>query len=58
LSQIRRLASGHRNRPLHGYELKHIVEQHMGDWTNIAFGSIFFALGKLAEEGYIEQVAT
>jgi DNA-binding PadR family transcriptional regulator len=46
-----------RDKPLHGYELKHIVEQHMGDWTNIAFGSIYFALGKLAEEGSIEQVA-
>ena len=46
-----------RDRPLYGYELKHIIEQHMGDWTNIAFGSIYFALSKLAEEGYIEQVA-
>jgi DNA-binding PadR family transcriptional regulator len=46
-----------RERPLYGYELKHIIEEHMGDWTNIAFGSIYFALGKLAEEGCIEQVA-
>ena len=30
----------------------------MGDWTNIAFGSIYFALGKLSEEGFIEKVAT
>ena len=47
-----------RERPLYGYELKHIIEDHMGDWTNIAFGSIYFALGKLAEEGFIEKVAT
>jgi DNA-binding PadR family transcriptional regulator len=47
-----------RERPLHGYELKHIIEEHMGDWTNIAFGSIYFALGKLADEGYIEKIAT
>ena len=46
-----------RERPLYGYELKQIIEEHMGDWTNIAFGSIYFALGKLAEEGFIEQVA-
>ena len=46
-----------RERPLYGYEIKHIIEEHMGDWTNIAFGSIYFALGKLAEEGFIEQVA-
>lgn len=43
---------------LHGYEIKHEIEEHMGDWTNIAFGSIYFALGKLAEEGLIENVAT
>lgn len=29
----------------------------MGDWTKIAFGSIYFALGKLAKESYIEQIA-
>jgi DNA-binding PadR family transcriptional regulator len=46
-----------RERPLYGYELKHIIEEHMGDWTNIAFGSIYFALGKLAEEAFIEKVA-
>jgi len=45
-------------RPLHGYEIKHIIEDHMGDWTSIAFGSIYFALNKLAEEGYIEEVTT
>ena len=47
-----------RERPLYGYEIKHIIEDHMGDWTNIAFGSIYFALAKLAEEGFIEKVAT
>jgi DNA-binding PadR family transcriptional regulator len=29
----------------------------MGDWTNIAFGSIYFALKKLSEEGFVEKVA-
>lgn len=47
-----------RERPLYGYELKSLIEGHMGDWTNIAFGSIYYALGKLAEEGFIDQVAT
>jgi DNA-binding PadR family transcriptional regulator len=47
-----------RERPLYGYEIKHIIEEHMGDWTNIAFGSIYFALRKLAEEEFIEKVAT
>jgi DNA-binding PadR family transcriptional regulator len=43
---------------LHGYELKHIIEKHMGDWTKIAFGSIYFALGKLQKEGFVEPVET
>jgi len=47
-----------RRQPLHGYELKHIIEESMGDWTSIAFGSIYFALGQLAEEGLVEKVAT
>lgn len=47
-----------RERPLYGYELKQIIEERMGDWTSIAFGSIYFALRKLAEEGSIEKVAT
>jgi DNA-binding PadR family transcriptional regulator len=45
-----------RRRPLYGYEIKHMIELVMGDWTNIAFGSIYFALRKLAEEGFIEKV--
>jgi len=45
-------------RPLYGYEIKQLIEEHMGDWTAIAFGSIYFALGKLDEEGFIEKVAT
>ncbi len=47
-----------RERPLYGYEIKHIIEDRMGDWTNIAFGSIYYALDKLEEDGLIEQVAT
>lgn len=44
-----------RKESLHGYELKHIIESHLGDWTNIAFGSVYFALGKLRDEGFIEE---
>jgi len=47
-----------RERPLHGYELKQIIEEEMGDWTSIAFGSIYFALKKMSQEGLIEKVAT
>jgi len=45
-----------RERPLYGYELKQIIEEHMGDWTSIAFGSIYFALDKLTEEKFVEKV--
>lgn len=41
-------------KPMHGYEIKHIIEEHMGDWTDIKFGSIYFSLSKLAEGNKIE----
>lgn len=47
-----------RKRPLYGYEIKQIIEEHMGDWTSIAFGSIYFALDKLAQEGFVDKVGT
>ncbi|MEU7879713.1 PadR family transcriptional regulator [Microbispora bryophytorum] len=41
--------------PLHGYEVRKTLElwgtQH---WANIAFGSIYHALGKMAQEGLLE----
>ncbi|WP_319560253.1 PadR family transcriptional regulator [Marispirochaeta sp.] len=46
-----------KEKPLYGYELKSIIEHYMGDWTNIAFGSIYFALRKLTEEGLVREVA-
>ena len=45
-----------RERPLYGYEIKQIIEEHMSDWTSIAFGSIYFALDKLADEKFVEKV--
>jgi len=47
-----------RGRPLYGYEIKYLIEQIMGDWTNIAFGSIYYALGKLSEESFVEKIGT
>lgn len=46
-----------RQRPLYGYEIKQVIEDHMGDWTSIAFGSIYFALDKLADDGLIEKTS-
>jgi DNA-binding PadR family transcriptional regulator len=42
-----------KEKPLHGYEIKQLIEEQMGDWTSIAFGSIYFALKKLFDEGFI-----
>lgn len=42
-----------REGPLCGYELKRIIERAMGDWTDIAFGSIYFALDRLAKDGFV-----
>ncbi|MGC9350232.1 MAG: PadR family transcriptional regulator [Anaerolineae bacterium] len=47
-----------REQQLYGYEIKQLIEEQMGDWTNIAFGSIYYALSKLDDEGFIERVAT
>ena len=47
-----------KDRPLYGYELKQEIEKHMGDWTSIAFGSIYFALNKMAKEGLVKKAAT
>lgn len=43
--------------PLHGYDLKRIIEREMGDWANIAFGSIYFALEGLAKDGFVTSEA-
>lgn len=45
-----------RRNPLYGYEIKQIIEEHMSDWTSIAFGSIYFALEKLAAESFVEKI--
>jgi len=42
-------------RPLYGDEIKQNIEEYMGDGRSIAFGSITFALDKLAEESYVDK---
>lgn len=41
--------------PLHGYEIKRIIEQEMADWSHVSVGSIYFALEKMAEEGFLKK---
>jgi len=48
-----------KNRPLHGYEVRHELELWSAEqWANVAYGSIYFALKKMAEEGLVEAVGT
>ena len=45
-------------KPLYGYEIKQLIIERMGDWADIKFGSIYFALNKLAKEGFLEREET
>src|SRR5262245_64169533 len=43
--------------PTHGYDVRRELESWRAErWANIAYGSIYFALNKMAEEGLIEVV--
>lgn len=45
--------------PTHGYEVRRELESwHAEEWANIAYGSIYFALNKLADEGLVAVTAT
>lgn len=40
--------------PRHGYELAQVIEKRrMREWTQIAFSSIYFVLGKLEKKGLV-----
>lgn len=57
MSAVRTLLLGILNdqQPRHGYEVKQILESWDADkWTNIGYGSIYFALKKMAEEGLLK----
>jgi DNA-binding PadR family transcriptional regulator len=43
--------------PAHGYSVRRELESWRADeWANIAYGSIYFALNKMAEEGLLQEV--
>lgn len=49
----------HWMQPVHGYDVRRELESwNANEWANIAPGSIYHALRKLAEEGMLEEVAT
>jgi len=44
-------------RPCHGYELEHIIEERgMRNWTELAFSSIYFVLNKLLRQGLSSSI--
>jgi DNA-binding PadR family transcriptional regulator len=45
--------------PIHGYDLRReLMTWHADQWANISFGSIYFALKKMAEDRLLEEVET
>jgi len=45
--------------PAHGYSIrKRLEEWNADEWANVAFGSIYFALNKMADEGLVVAVDT
>ena len=59
MSSIRLLILGvlQRKQPIHGYEVHRELEQwHADKWANVAYGSIYSALSKMAEEGLVKAI--
>src|SRR5579859_5607189 len=45
--------------PVHGYDVRReLLSWHADEWANIAPGSIYHALKKLADEGLLREVST
>lgn len=43
-----------RYQPIHGYDVRRELELwNAAEWANVAYGSIYFALNKMAEEGLV-----
>jgi DNA-binding PadR family transcriptional regulator len=46
-----------RYQPIHGYDVRRELELwNAEEWANVAYGSIYFALNKMAEEGLVEAL--
>jgi DNA-binding PadR family transcriptional regulator len=60
MSSIRLLILGVmlRKQPIHGYEVRRELELwDANQWANIAYGSIYSALNKMAEDGLVQPVS-
>jgi DNA-binding PadR family transcriptional regulator len=40
---------------MHGYEIKKHIEERMGDYTDVKFGSIYYFLSSFLEDGYVAE---
>ena len=60
MSAIRVLILGVLNKePLHGYDVRRQLEEwHAEQWAHVAYGSIYSALAKMANEGLVEVVGS
>jgi DNA-binding PadR family transcriptional regulator len=43
---------------LYGYDLKKKIKERLGEYADIKFGSIYYAIKKAIENGWIKQVGT
>lgn len=43
---------------LYGYEIKKKIVERLGDYVDIKFGSIYYAIKKAVDNGYVKRVGT
>ncbi len=40
---------------MHGYEIKKHIEERMGDYTDVKFGSVYYFLSSFLDDGYVRE---
>lgn len=47
------------DRPMHGYEIRQVLQEWGAEyWADLAYGSIYFSLAKMTEEGLLTAAGT
>ncbi|WP_017609343.1 PadR family transcriptional regulator [Nocardiopsis xinjiangensis] len=46
------------NRPQHGYDLKHVYDEHFATQRPLAYGQVYATLSRLLKNGLVEVTAT
>lgn len=45
--------------PMYGYKVKQRIEREaMAEWAGVSYGAIYYALNKLAQDGFVEKIGT